>query len=589
MSLTLEKQQLLDLFADNVNGAINPEDLRMFVESIYNTKEDLITRVTDVRLYDFSQMKAGQLIIVLEPNNAHGRNGIYSTNTDYPQGFSELSLITDNNEATVLLSEGLDGQILSRKNGQPVWVDDTFGYEIKGSIPVYDILDIKNPTKGDVYVSTTSNTKFFPTCQVGDGISFNGTAWVNIGQIRGPKGQDSTVPGPQGTVGPTGPDGIQGPQGTQGVQGFDGAAGAAGAQGKNGYNSIIRGQAPRASIYSITQKTTGDIWIINDKNDPENGHGLLWTGSRWDDAGLIRGEQGKQGPQGKDGVQGSQGVKGQNGQQGPTGPQGPQGIQGNRGLAGIQGPQGTKGKQGLKGIQGESIEILPPVLDKNSLPLTGHNGQVIYVENEGKLYAYKGSSFKPVGEIKGPQGKDGKDGVKGKDGTEIVAIPSVVDSSKLDQTAKVGTLCQTSSDKHLWYKDELQWNDIGSVEGPKGDAGLTGQQGLQGLPGPSGKDGTGVSIKGTAQRSDILAKTGTAGDMWLIDSTGADNGHGMVSDGQGTGASHWTDVGQIQGPIGPHGVTGKPGQQGPQGAAGQNGPQGVAGTKGADGHRGPQG
>jgi hypothetical protein len=70
------------------------------------------------------------------------------------------------------------------------------------------------------------------------------------------------------------------------------------------------------------------------------GDGIVWSGSVWNNVGPIRGPVGPQGTQGVAGPQGS------------TGSQGPQGIQGTTGATGSQGIQGVKGDKGDTGSTG---------------------------------------------------------------------------------------------------------------------------------------------------------------------------------------------------------------------------------------------
>ena len=114
---------------------------------------------------------------------------------------------------------GQDGQ-----NGK-----DGTGVNILGSFDTYDDLIAAHPTGniGDSYLIN------------GDLYVWDGTEWVNVGNIEGPQG-------------PQGEQGIQGPQGDQGIQGEDGPIGPQGPQGEIG-NAIV-----------------DDITIIGDgtENDP---------------------------------------------------------------------------------------------------------------------------------------------------------------------------------------------------------------------------------------------------------------------------------------------------------------------------------
>lgn len=96
--------------------------------------------------------------------------------------------------------------------------------------------------------------------------------------------------------------------------------------------------------------------------------------------------------------------------------------------------------------------------------------------------------------------------------------------------------------------------------------------GPQGPEGPAGKDGSGVTIKGTATTYPPTASPAT-GDMWIVGDPvpagsppGTEAGDGLVW----TGTS-WENVGGIRGPKGDKGADGAdgaPGQDGMQGADG---------------------
>ena len=125
---------------------------------------------------------------------------------------------------------------------------------IKGSFPTLDELQEQHPVGqlGDAYM-------------VGAHLySWNGSAWQDVGDIKGPKGDKGDV-GPQGVQGvqgpkgdagakgepgATGPKGAQGPQGTQGIQGERGATGAAGA------NATITGATASVDAITGTPKVT---------------------------------------------------------------------------------------------------------------------------------------------------------------------------------------------------------------------------------------------------------------------------------------------------------------------------------------------
>jgi Collagen triple helix repeat (20 copies) len=137
----------------------------------------------------------------------------------------------------------------------------------------------------------------------------------------------------------------------------------------------------------------------------------------------------------------------------------------------------------------------------------------------------------------------------------------------------------------LYYRldalSPLTWTLIASLLGPTGPTGTTGQtgaagatgatgpqgppgpQGAQGLQGPGGPQGVqgpagvGLNMKGTvATSADLPASGNTANDTY----TAIDTGHAWTWNG-----TTWIDIGLIQGPVGPTGLTGPTGATGPAG------------------------
>lgn len=102
--------------------------------------------------------------------------------------------------------------------------DPGTGVKIVGSLPSENQLPANyNGAIGDVYITQNS----------GHGWMWNGTSFIDIGEIKGPKGDKGEqgiagnpgAPGAQGIQGVTGPVGPQGAQGPQGEQGIPGNAG----------------------------------------------------------------------------------------------------------------------------------------------------------------------------------------------------------------------------------------------------------------------------------------------------------------------------------------------------------------------------
>ena len=294
-----------------------------------------------------------------------------------------------------------------------------------------------NPNAGDLYIAGGTITGFpgGGTPTAGDGLTYTGSSWINVGQIRGPQGpsgsqgpvgpQGATGPqgiqgpagptgptgsvGPQGPAGPVGPAGPIGPQGTkgdrgiQGVQGLTGPAGPAGPQGPAGTAlNVLPPVQTIAERDALTGLNAGDSVLVID-----DGSFWTWDGSAWLAASTLIGPEGPTGPIGP---QGPQGIEGAKGDKGDTGDQGIQGIQGEKGDTGAQGPQGLTGPQGQQGLIGPEGPTGPegPQGDAGPQGLKGDKGD-------------KGDQ--------GIQGIQGIQGEKGDTGGTIAVTVSTQDPS----------------------------------------------------------------------------------------------------------------------------------------------------------------
>jgi hypothetical protein len=132
---------------------------------------------------------------------------------------------------------------------------------------------------------------------------WNGTDWLDVGNITGPTGQ-------------TGATGVTGAQGLRGASGVTGATGSQGVQGASGADSTVAG----ATGSQGTQGASGSIGLT-----------------------------GATGPQGTQGSTGLTGASGYIGLDGATGAQGVQGASG-VGATGITGDTGATGIAGASGI-----------------------------------------------------------------------------------------------------------------------------------------------------------------------------------------------------------------------------------------------
>lgn len=124
---------------------------------------------------------------------------------------------------------------------------------------------------------------------------WSGTAWTDLGAIRGPKGETG-APGAQGT-------GIR----------------------------ILGALADSTALNALPGPfTSGDGYILTSTNNLN-----IWTGTAWADVGAIAGPQGIPGNDGAIGPIGPRGLPGDTGAQGPEGVPGPQGDQGPIGYPGF--------------------------------------------------------------------------------------------------------------------------------------------------------------------------------------------------------------------------------------------------------------
>ena len=202
--------------------------------------------------------------------------------------------------------------------------------------------------------------------------------------VVGEDGDDSWIPGPQGTQGPLGAAGqpgrdgddgddswIPGPAGPQGGQGVPGMQGAT---GDDGDDSWVPGPAGPQGGQGVPgmQGATGDdgddSWIPGPMG-PQGGQGPMGRDSAWfpedgDDSWIP----GPAGPQGGQGVPGMQGATGDDGDDSwIPGPMGPQGGQGGSNSAPVWSDQYESGDQ---------IEAFPILNDLWNVPWVSYTPTV---------------------------------------------------------------------------------------------------------------------------------------------------------------------------------------------------------------------
>ena len=290
---------------------------------------------------------------------------------------------------------------------------DGTSVNIEGSVPtVDDLANITDPVKGQGYVVEADGHLHV----------YNGTVFVDVGEIRGPQGVQG-IQGPAGEQGPKGDaftyadftkeqlaelkgaTGEQGPKGDAfkytdfteeqlaGLKGPKGDAGEAGPQGIQGEQGPVGEAGPKGDAGEKGEK--GDAFKYDD-----------FTPDQLAALKGAKGDPGEQGPQGIQGIQGPAGEAGPKGDPGEAGPQGP---------AGEQGPKGDQGPAGEKGADGTSVNITGSVDNADALAtiVSPAKGDGYITNNDGHLHVYNGTAFVDVGEIRGPKGDKGEAGPQG--------------------------------------------------------------------------------------------------------------------------------------------------------------------------------
>ena len=126
---------------------------------------------------------------------------------------------------------------------------------------------------------------------------------------------------------------------------------------------------------------------------------------------------------GPQGPQGPIGAVGPAGPQGIQGPQGPQGPAGATGSQGPVGPQGPTGATGPQGPSGETFSIIGTLASQGDLPPTGTTGDMYIINGDGWTWDAANTQWENIGRIQGPQGDAGPQGPAGPAGAQGASGP----------------------------------------------------------------------------------------------------------------------------------------------------------------------
>lgn len=320
---------------------------------------------------------------------------------------------------------------------------------------------------------------------------------------------------------------------------------------------VYQGDYSSAKAYKVLDrvKHDGSVWeCVADAPQgtaPQASASAYWLEIGARGAAGAKGDKGDVGPQGEQGLQGLQGPQGEQGVQGPEGPQGAPGLQGERGLPGAKGDTGERGPQGDKGDTGDVGPIGPagPKGADGVTPTISINVETLS-PNESATVAKGGTLANPSFTFGIPQGRTG----------EPCRILGTYGSLEALQQAHpaggIGDGYIIGGDLYTWIG--TSWENVGHIQGPRGDTGLKGDRGDVG-PTPVITASASVDAS-VGNPSVVVTKEGT--------------------DVAPAFSFAFAGLKGEKGDIGP---------QGEKGTAGATGAQGVKGDKGDTGAQGPAG
>ena len=154
--MTSVHRQTLNIFRDNIQSDIMPSDLRVFVNNIFNAKENNIQKVDDITKLKYigltTPIVANDVVIIDEEENLNKKNGIYLAGKDAPL-LEDLILIASVSEIEALKAKGKDNEVLSIIGGELTWIPQKPGYYIKGTKPIFEILNIVPLNIGEIFIA----------------------------------------------------------------------------------------------------------------------------------------------------------------------------------------------------------------------------------------------------------------------------------------------------------------------------------------------------------------------------------------------------------------------------------------------------
>ena len=194
------KDSILALFDDNVVGAISAADMRIFVEAIFDSKEneihvfDSILAVEVYRVNNEYPIEKFDIVVITDATNSNQitDRGLYIALKANP-GTEDLFKIGNVNYDE-FIKTGNTGQLISLDSNQELtWIEPLEGYYIEGTARISEILAMRPAQRGPVWIASDDDDLAQVPGKEGDGYSWTGTNWVNVGQLRGPEGDVADV------------------------------------------------------------------------------------------------------------------------------------------------------------------------------------------------------------------------------------------------------------------------------------------------------------------------------------------------------------------------------------------------------------
>ena len=144
-----------------------------------------------------------------------------------------------------------------------------------------------------------------------------------------------------------------------------------------------------------------------------------------------------------------------------------------------------------------SVDVMYALSDSETIaPTDGWNTEAPTWENNKYMWQKTVTTFVDgrieessptcISGAKGPQGEQGTDG------TGVTILGSFDTEAELKAahpTGNIGDAYLINGNLYVWCEDNGDWNNVGNIQGPKGETGPQGPQGPQGIQGPQGEQG----------------------------------------------------------------------------------------------------